>query len=263
MPFITTHRILEAYANYEYFGLMVYGPLRHGKSSFAIQVLAEVYGILKNPGWKTSLYRPLDEWATWVMKETTPDWDAWKTWMVFPPEEFVTKVREQSSKQRPLLVWDDAGFWLSHYSYTNPFIQKVAEYLNVVATDWASIVFTTPDPRWCITHVRNLPGGHTGRVSKPGGNQYQRDNRYIIAYEGWLAPDLVKKGVRTVYKDDFTIMLPDKVFKEYDAYRRSYTEQSKNRLFETLDSIRKAHGDETAERYRREMEEKTGLELSG
>jgi len=65
MPFITTKCILSAWLSYEYFGLVVYGPLRSGKSSFSIQLLAECYGAIKNPDWKKALALDYEEWAEW------------------------------------------------------------------------------------------------------------------------------------------------------------------------------------------------------
>lgn len=240
MPFLATRYILEAFRNYEYFGLMVYGPLRYGKSSYVIQLLAEVYGT-----------------------PNEPDWDAWKRHMVFKPREFVQKTKETKKSQKILLAWDDAGFWLSHYGYHNPFIKSVAEYLNVAATDWASIIFTTPSPKWVITHVRNLPGGHTGRITKITGNPYGKQPRlrYIRVYRGWIAPDFKKSGVNVVFQDNFNVMLPNDVFKEYDQVRRSYTEEAKERMLETLHHIEKAWGSEVAERKHLEIEQLTGVKI--
>jgi hypothetical protein len=181
--------------------------------------------------------------------------------MVFKPREYVMKVRETSRVQRLLLVWDDAGFWLSHYDYHNPFLKAVSEYLNVSASDWASIIYTTPNPKWVLTHVRNLPGGHTGRVTKVTGNPYQRTLRYIKVYKGWVAPDLKKSGVNLVFQDHFDVRLPDDVFKEYDEVRRSYADEAKQRMWETLSYIEKAYGAEAAERKREEINRLTGLNI--
>ena len=253
---------MNAWVNYEYFGLVVYGPLRSGKSSYSIQALAEVYGVVNTPGWKKALYL-LDwpSWVDWFLENVELDWDAWKRFMVFKPREFVAKVKETNSEQRLLLIWDDAGFWLSHYDYHNPFLKAVAEYMNVLASDWASVIFTTPNPKWLLTHVRNLPGGHTGRVSKATGNPYQRTLRYMKVYEGWMAPDLKKTGVRPIFIDHFDVKLPNDVFQEYDAVRRSYAEEAKKRMWETLEHIEQRYGPKTAERKREEFKKLTGIDL--
>ena len=261
MPFIATRYILSAWLSYEYFGLVVYGPLRSGKSSYSIQLLAECYGTIKTPDWKKALTLDYEEWAEWFQENVEPDWDAWKKYMVFKPREFVQKVKETSKKQRLLLVWDDAGFWLSHYDYHNPFLKAVSEYMNVLASDWAGVVFTTPNPKWLLTHVRNLPGGHTGRVIKLTGNPYAWHLRKIRVYEGWMAPDFKRSGVRPIFEENFSVRLPTDVFLEYDDVRRSYAEEAKNRMWETLEFIEKRYGRETAEKRRREIEKLTGIKM--
>ena len=262
MPLITTTYVLGAWLNYEYWGLTVYGPLRCGKSSFSIQELAEVYGIIKTPGWKEAFHKlDWESWCAWIEDKVDYDWDAWKEYMVFKPREFVKKVMETNERQRVLLVWDDAGFWLSHYDYRNPYLKALAEYLNVAATDWASIIFTTPNPKWLITHVRNLPGGHTGRVAKPTGNPRAWHHRYMKVYKGWMAPDLKKSGVKPIYIERFKVKLPTDVFWEYDQVRRSYTEEAKQRMMETLYHIEKISGKEAAEKKAEEIERLAGIKL--
>lgn len=261
MPFFLTKQILHAYKSYDYFGLVTYGPLRCGKSSQAIQVLAEIYGILENPDWKKMIVRSWEEWANWVTDKTVPKWDAWKDWLLFKPREYVEKVREENNIQRCMIVWDDAAFWLSHYGYKNPFLKAVGEYLNVAASDWACILFTAPNPKWLLTHVRGLPGGHTGRISKMTGDPWAQQLRYMKVYEGWTTPDFKKSGVNAIFMDKFSVILPNKVFYEYDKVRRSYAQLAKERMLDTLDYIEKAWGESKAAKSKAEMQLATGIQF--
>lgn len=263
MPFYTTRQILEAYANYEYFGLIVYGPLRHGKSSFSIQVLAEVYSCLNQPDWKEALEYPFEKWVDWFNAFVQPnlDWNAWQKWMCFLPEEFfsIVDMVQKTGKQAPLIVWDDAGLWASQYRWAEEFAKRLSDYLSVAATDFASIIFTTPDPRWVLKHIRDLPGGHTGKVIKVTGNPYQKTRRYIKVYEGWLLPDLKKSGVKPIYIDMYDVRLPQKVFLEYDAYRRKYAEIAKQRAIEIVQEMVKRRGINYALKIQDELETKFGI----
>jgi len=261
MPFFLAKQILTAYLEYDYFGLVTYGPLRCGKSSHAIQVLAETYGILENPEWKKMIFKPWNVWAEWVYNKTVPEWNAWKEWLVFKPREYVTLIRKQNNIQRCLCVWDDAAFWLSHYGYKNPFLKAVGEYLNVAASDWACILFTAPNPKWLLTHVRGLPGGHTGRVNRQTGAPGAEKNRYMKVYEGWTSPDFKKYGVQAIFMDQFKVTLPNKVFYEYDSVRRSYAQIAKDRMLDTLDYIEKAWGADKAEKKKLELQAATGFDL--
>jgi hypothetical protein len=101
MPFITTYNILKAWRDYSFFGLIVYGPLRRGKSSFVIQLLAELYGIIRHRNWKDALDLPYSRdydpdakytWREWADEYPEPKWDAWKQWMRFLPEKWLNLV---------------------------------------------------------------------------------------------------------------------------------------------------------------------------
>lgn len=246
MGFFTAMKILEAHQNYEYFGLVVYGPLRCGKSVFCIKLLAQVYG-------ETRINYDTDPPTLEVVK---PNWDAWKEWMVFFPEEFFEKVEkvQDTGKQAKLIVWDDAGLWASQYRWSEEFAKRLSEYFNVVATDFASVVFTTPDPRWLLKYIRDLPGGHTGRPIKITGDP-RTYTRLIRIYEGWVAPDLKKSGVNPIIEDKFSIRLPDNVFKEYDAVRRSYAKVAKERCIEIIKEMRLNRKPHYAESYEEQLEE--------
>lgn len=254
MGFRTALKILEAWQNYEYFGLIVYGPLRCGKSVFSIKLLAQVYGETRVTN---------DENGNLVLEVLKPNWEAWKEWMVFFPEEFFEKVDQvqKTGRQQKMIVWDDAGLWASQYRWSEEFAKRLSEYFNVAASDFASIVFTTPDPRWLLKYIRDLPGGHTGRPIKVTGNPRQRDLRLIRIYEGWIAPDLKKSGVNPIVEDQFSVRLPDDVFREYDAVRRSYARVAKERCMELIKEMR-FRAPNYAESFKEKMEE-FGLEDEG
>ena len=205
--------------------------------------------------------RPWDEWVNWIRDKTVPKWDAWKDWLLFKPREYVMKIRETSDVQRCCVVWDDAAFWLSHYGYKNPFLKAVGEYLNVAASDWASIIFTAPNPKWLLTHVRGLPGGHTGRVSKMTGDPWAQRLRYMSVYEGWTSPDFKKSGVHAIFQDKFSVILPNKIFYEYDKVRRGYAQEAKDRMLDTLDYIEKAFGPTKASRAKAELGQSINTQL--
>lgn len=234
MPLEAVKCILEAHRNYEFFGGLVKGPLRVGKSSYSIQVLAEAYGTPENP-----------------------DWDAWKKYLVYKPEEFAVLCdwARKARKQKLLIVWDDAGFWLSAYEWHKDLVKAVSKYMNVIATLWASVLFTAPGDRWIITKVRYLPGGHRVNIAKLTGNPYQRNLRRARWYKRWVAPDEKKSGVRVLLEDIFNVNLPNKVFYEYDSYRREYSDEAQTLLDGAIKTLRKSYGENVADNYKRTFED--------
>ena len=227
-------RIKAAHRDYEFFGGLIKGPLRVGKSSYAIQVLAEVYGSPENP-----------------------DWDAWKKYLVFKPEEFADRCRwaKKTGKQQLLLVWDDAGFWLSAYTWNENLSKAISKIMNVVATLWASVLFTAPAEKWVLTKVRHLPGGHRVNIAKLTGNRYQKDLRRARWYKRWTTPDEKKSGVVPIMEDIYSVTLPNKVFHEYDSYRREYTEEAQELLDVAIKELRKNRGDNVADNFQKAFED--------
>jgi len=228
MPFITPHLIWDARKNYDFFGGIVKGKLRSGKSSFAIQILAEAYGT-----------------------PDKPDWNAWKTYLVFKPEEFIEICKEarKSGKQWLMVVWDDAGFWLSAYDWHKELSKEVSRYIQTIATVWACVLFTAPRAKDIITKVRNIPGGHRFNIAhvSPGGDSNRRDLRRARCYEGWASIDEKFEGFKGIYDEFFSVMLPDQVFHEYDKYRRGYVKEGEDLLEEVVNKIRRKEGEQKAE----------------
>ena len=91
MPLITSYKILREYFIYGFFGLTDYGPLRSGKSVFAIKVLGEVYAITARNDWKEFINKPFEEWCEYA-QTVEPDYTAWERWMPFLPEELLNTI---------------------------------------------------------------------------------------------------------------------------------------------------------------------------
>jgi Txe/YoeB family toxin of Txe-Axe toxin-antitoxin module len=242
MVFITTLRIFEAYKRYRFFPMIVYGELGIGKSSFAIKLLAEVYG----------------KWEDGTLVER--NWDAWKEWMVFLPEEFIKRIDELQAKgeRAPLLVWDDAGLWASSQKFKDKFAISLSDYFNVARTDLASVIFTTPDPSWLLKRIREIPGICYGRITYKDEDNGARHKelRYLIVYSTWKNVIEDKVGSRRLYSDMFDITLPNDVFKEYDKVRRKYAEVAKKKLEEVIEEFkyRTWKGYKKYKKYREKIE---------
>lgn len=218
--FITAQQIRKAYFEDEFYPYVVYGGLGRGKSSYALQLLAAIYGEPIKENGKTVGY--------------IPDWEAAKKRVVFKPEEFLQLCRERKEKDRAV-VWDDAGYWLYSLDYYKPFVKAVGKYLSVARTDWGAIIFTTPHPDWIIRKAWTMPNVVLAHVIKASTHQYTNKqgekviykNRDARVYKSWRTPDGKKRGVRLEYIDKFNAMLPDEIFHWYQPKRDSYAREAK------------------------------------
>ncbi len=207
MGFVTSSMIREALYNNECQNWIVYGPLGYGKTSYALQVLMEVY--------------------------KTEDPDILKKYFFFDPAEFLRKVTK-FEKQVPAVAWDDAGVWLYYMDFQSGLLKSVAKMMQLIRTRTASVIYTTPSPTLIVGKLRNFPQTITLKVSKTSGDRYGRRLRRVTAYRSWMMPDLHKMRVKKLYIDDYNCMLPQKVYEWVTTERRGYIKQIEEQLQKEL-----------------------------
>ena len=217
MGLITAERIREAYKKNECRVFIVYGPLGIGKTTYACKVLAELYGT-----------------------KGKPNWDAVKSRIVQTPRQFVEKceymmdnhIRDMS------LVWDDAGLALLALEHWSPFVRATVKYLNVMRTNLASLICTTPLPTWIIKKIRGFPLCITLKIIRATSDK-RRPARHRIAkaYRFWVTPDMKKTGVMRVYEDHFTALMPNAFYDWYKPYREAYAARAIRNLREQLRNL--------------------------
>jgi len=219
LGFITAQEIETAFRRDECHIFLPYGPLGIGKSSFAIKVVAEVYG-----------------------KDGQPNYEAVKSHLVFHPRDFVAKcsqMMERGEKDK-VLIWDDAGLWLFALDYHHPFVKAVIKYLNVARTNWGSLIFTTPLPTWVLKKIRGFPQATTLKITKSEtDSRYPYRPRIANAYRYWISPDMKKSGVKGIYQDKFNAILPQVFYWEwYKPLRDSYAAQAVAAMSKHLASLK-------------------------
>lgn len=218
MPFITSELIRKAYKKNECRVFIVYGPLGIGKSTYACKVLAELYGT-----------------------KDKPNWEAVKTRIVFTPRQFVEKCEEMLSNgvRDKSLIWDDAGLALLALEHWSPFVRATVKYLNVMRTNLASLILTTPLPTWIIKKVRGFPQCVTLKVIRARSDEdTPARHRIAKAYRFWVTPDMKKSGVMGIYNDKFTAFMPNPFYYEfYKPLRATYASRAIRNLREQLKTV--------------------------
>ncbi len=214
--FEVTKEILNAHNNYEIFKLVVYGPEGAGKSSFCVQLLAELYG---KKEW-VEVEDPTTGKRYKSYEVVEPDWYAWRDHMVWTPEMFEQKMLKaaQSGKQQLCLVWNDAGAWAHKNRRFTEWAMRMSESSQMWRRWFAGIVLNTPDPRNLLSFLRSY-SWKVGRVSRVDAST----KRYIRIYQNDIYPDLQKIVTRIfIHEDWFDLMLPDQVFHDFNSVDRKY-----------------------------------------
>jgi len=188
-----------------------------GKSVYALRILMDIY--------------------------KTTDWNELRKYIVFMPQDFlrildiiVNRDKENpyeilaKEERLPLLVWDDAGFWLNRQRWMNKFVIAVRENMNVIRTAISCIIFTAPTWSELARGIRD----HVDIVVT-----IKRNNKESSIAKGYK----VIQGIfdefkrETIFVDYFRIYLPDEIYKPYDQMRKSYVKIGLQRMKERLKHI--------------------------
>ena len=216
---VTADEIKRMYREDEFVPYIIFGGLGYGKSSYAIQSLALAYG-----------------------EKDKPDWNAVKKRIIFTPEEFVDIINKSKEKRDMGIIWDDAGVWLYSLDYYTPLIKAITKYLSVARTDFATILFTTPQPEWIVRKGRNIPKTRLARIIKISTVEFPSKEkgllmykyRQAVVYTSWRSPDGKRYGTKTIYRDNFNAILPDDFYEWYKPMRNSYAKIVKKMIVDEM-----------------------------
>lgn len=185
-------------------GVIVFGSQRTGKSTYALQVLYDIY----------------------------QDWDVVLAHTFFKLEDVVTFLRAQIKQDKiiPAFCWDDAGVYGSKQLYFTK--RRLAEYLqnlfDVIGTAVKGVILTTPSPENLLKAVRSY---EFYRIKVIKANQHYR--RIATGYKNVLLPSGTR-FIRKEFKDHYDVRLPDEVYEKYIGIRKSYLDDALDNLDEFL-----------------------------
>lgn len=226
---LTAWNVKDSFYYDGFFGLLVEGKQRIGKSSFCCQAGAEAFG-----EWTV-------DWDRNVASCVKPNYEALKPWIVFPPEEFLEIVLKVGiGEKRMLLIWDDAGFWLFILDWYEPFVKTVAKYIQLAGRQFSCIMLTTPSQKMISSKVLEaLPELYVCKIVKREHDKPHYLPRKAKIYQRWNYPDGRKGGVRSRWKDDYNAILPDHFWKWYKPKSDEYMRAGMNLLEREVDRLKK------------------------
>jgi len=192
MTFVLTRRIMKAYGGGDFVGAVIYGSQRIGKSSYALQVLHQVY----------------------------EDWDRVLKYCLFDLRDVVNVLSDAVKKdvKIPALIWDDAGVHGNKMLYfsNRRLVEYLSDLLDVVGTHLGGLLITTPSPAKLLRVIR---GYEFYRIKI-----FRRDESYgriAVGYRLSLYPSGAMR-IRRVFRDEYRVKIPDDVWDEYQKKRKSY-----------------------------------------
>jgi hypothetical protein len=201
-----SHAIQRAWQRDEFEGYLIYAKQRMGKSSYSLQVLADLFD---------------------------GDWDQAMSSMVFKLNDLINILEKAQREHNKLksLIWDDAGVFGSKYLYQSDraMVMHLQSLFDVIGVSTASLILTTPNPLGLLRVIRMY---EWARVKI-----YRRDpynGRLAVGYSSSMLPS----GMRLIHRDfsdRFNVMLPNDVYSRYSVIRKGYLDMAIAKLKEVSD----------------------------
>ena len=202
MKFVLGHQIARAIKHDGFVGAIIYGQQRLGKSSYAAQVLYDIYG----------------------------DWGIVQDNIVFNLSD-VVNILSMASKERrkiPALCWDDCGVHGNKLIYFQDrlLVQYLGNLMDVIGLNLGGFLMTTPSP---LNLLRSLRGYEFYRIKVYRRDQY--NGRMAVGYQSVLLPSGTRL-IKREFKDNFNVMLPDDFWFPYLDKRQGYLDVAIDKLRE-------------------------------
>lgn len=226
MPFRMTQEIMNAWKNREFFVIVVTGYTGVGKTSYGLNIESEVYG----------------KWESDEEVIPTFSWKKLREYLMFRPDEIYKMLRylRDNNITIPLVIWDDAGYWLHSLDWYHPFVKAVSKFMSLARTCLGCMMLTTPKMDWIVSKVRGLPQTYRVNITKAAGgtvnSPYRMWKRVATTYQQYR--DIIgRKRVVVKWRENFSCRLPDSIYKQYKPFRDKYVDMALKQLNKELQSL--------------------------
>jgi len=211
LGFVMAKKIRIAHAGDGFTAAIIYGPQRLGKTSYAAQVLYEIYG----------------------------DWDEVLKYTVFDLKEVVELLSHsvKTTTKLPAICWDDCGVHANKMLYfsNRGLTQYLTNLVDVVGISLGGLLMTTPSPSNLLKALRGYEF-YRCKVFNDGGNR-----RHATGYLSSLLPS----GSRIIsreFTDYYNVMLPPEFWYPYKEKRNAYLTKALGQLEGFLEATPAAPG---------------------
>jgi hypothetical protein len=178
------------------------------------------------------------------------NWNRAKKYIVFMPQHFLSLFEEAIDKnvRIPAILWDDAAFWIGRMRWQSELVKTVKEFLGVVRTHCAYIIFTAP--KWTDLARPIREDLNFSAIIRRVFTYNNDPNASRSKAEYYTFEDLEKIYHRDKNVAPFTVYYFKLYFDhypEYETMRKEYVKIGKERMKERLKEIAREAKEEMQE----------------
>jgi len=192
MKFVLSGLIDKSISSGGFTGAIIYGAQRLGKSSYAAQVMYDIY----------------------------KDWEVVNAHTLFELTDVVDLLYTAMKERRriPVINWDDAGVFGNKMRYfeDRSLVQYLQNLTDVVGLSLGCLLLTTPSPNNLLKALR---GYEFYRCKIYPRDKY--NGRTAVGYQSSLLPS-GSRIIHRKFRDNYNVRLPDEFWKPYLVKRQGY-----------------------------------------
>jgi len=195
------------------------------------------------------------------------NWNRAKKYIVFMPQHFLSLFEEAVDKniRIPAIMWDDAAFWIGKMRWQTELVRTVKEFLGVVRTHCAYIIFTAPKPGDIARSIREeLNFAAIIRRIFTVTNDPKQSKSIAEYYSYDALEQMLYRGRQVAPFARYWFNLWFDYYPEYEEMRKKYVAIGKERMRERLKQVAKEAKEEFAEimkKYDAERAKKADSEI--
>lgn len=192
--------------------VIIFGSKGSGKSTYAIKALAHYYHYVHGLKFRDAYQKALQH-------------------IGFTAFDVIKLIEEGKN----IIIWDDAGVWLSTYMWFDEkyrrYLEKFLDYYDVIRTDTGVILFTTVSKKKLPPKVREDPSVVLVKMSiislfrDSYGRKWKVSRAEAAQNIELLHRDTVVRP--TLFYDIIRVRLPDTVYYRYLEMRKKYTKYAR------------------------------------
>jgi len=223
--------------------------------SFYLNALAHRYdtsvleGVFANPNAFFTLGIGKTVYCLKTLLAVYGKWDVAKQYIVFMPQDFLKRFEDAIDKKYriPLIIWDDAGFWIGRQRWQNKFVRAIREFLNVIRTHLVHLMVNAPRYTELARGIREQLN-YASFVSLRDYYEDVRLRRSLLQmFKAIDADRITAKRDRPSPLVEYIFRVYFPYYEDYRQMREKYVEIGKQRAEEALKAIAEEAAEELEE----------------